>query len=527
MRNTGMGILKVVAAVGLIALVGLAAVWVKGAKGRAGHEIKRATFTSQRGPLTISVLESGTIKAKDQIIIQNEVEGRRSIIYLVDEGTQVRQGDKLVELDSGSLRDSLVDQQIRVDNAAANLIDAQENLEVVKNQGRSDVARARLDLQFAEQDLEQYREPNGLYDNEVMAMEATLRLRNEEMVRARDVYEWSDKLFQEKYVSHSELQADELKLKSAQLQLDKAQNDLRIFKKYTHVRRTAELTSAVDQARMALERVERRSRAGDKQAEAKLRATEKEHGRQQEKLAKIRVQIDKCLITAPADGLVIYATSVRLLFNQQPLDEGQEVHERQELIHLPKTDSVMAEVNIHEANLHKVRADLPVVVTLDALPGQRFFGTVRSIAPLPNTNTPLTPDLKVYKSEIDLETKGAVLRSGMSCKARIIVKQYEDVVHVPVQAVLNVGGDATVYVVENGTPVPCKVALGLDNNVMACIEEGLAPGDVVLLAPPLEAASASGTAGADPNALGQPSGELGQQIRDQLETTSSAEQSAS
>ena len=329
-KKAGIGKLKVVVAIGLIILAGLAAIWIRGIKGRAGGENRYATFTSQRGPLTISVLESGMIKAKDQIIIQNEVEGRRSIIYLIDEGTLVKQGDKLAELDSGSLRDSLVDQQIRVDNAAANLVDAQENLAVVKNQGRSDVAQAQLDLQFAEQDLQQYREPNGLYDNEVMAMEATLRLRHEELVRARDVYEWSNKLYQEKYISQTELQADELKLKSAQLQWDNTTNDLRIFKKYTHARRIAELTSAVDQAKMALERVERRSRASNKQGEAKLKATEKEYERQQEKLAKIQTQIAKCVIAAPADGLVIYATSVRLLFNQQPLDEGQEVHERQE-----------------------------------------------------------------------------------------------------------------------------------------------------------------------------------------------------
>ena len=39
-----------------------------------------ATFVARRGPMTISVLESGTIKARDQIIIKNEVEGKTSII---------------------------------------------------------------------------------------------------------------------------------------------------------------------------------------------------------------------------------------------------------------------------------------------------------------------------------------------------------------------------------------------------------------------------------------------------------------
>ncbi|MHC4487494.1 MAG: hypothetical protein ACYS4T_20220 [Planctomycetota bacterium] len=46
-----------------------------------------ATFVAKQGPLTISVLESGTIKSREQIIIRNECEGRSQIIRLVPEGT--------------------------------------------------------------------------------------------------------------------------------------------------------------------------------------------------------------------------------------------------------------------------------------------------------------------------------------------------------------------------------------------------------------------------------------------------------
>ena len=40
------------------------------------------TFAAKRGPLTISVLESGTIKSREQVILKNEVEGRTSIVSL-------------------------------------------------------------------------------------------------------------------------------------------------------------------------------------------------------------------------------------------------------------------------------------------------------------------------------------------------------------------------------------------------------------------------------------------------------------
>jgi len=179
-RRVGATALKMVAVVGLVVVVAVTAIWLKVVKGSSEPGKNLATFAAQRGPLTISVLESGTIKAKDQIIIKNEVEGRRSIIFLVDEGIHAKEGDLLVELDSGSLKDSKVDQEILVQNAGADLVDAQENLAITENQGKSDVDQARLTLEFARQDLEQYTVGDGLFAKEVTELDARISLAEEE-----------------------------------------------------------------------------------------------------------------------------------------------------------------------------------------------------------------------------------------------------------------------------------------------------------------------------------------------------------
>jgi len=510
--------------VGLVVAIGATAVWLKAVKGGSEPQGDLATYAAQRGRLTISVLESGTIKAKDQIIIKNEVEGRRSIIFLVEEGTQVKEEDLLVELDSSSLKDSKVDQEILVQNASADLVDAQENLAITENQGKSDVDQARLTLEFARQDLEQYTAGDGLFARDVTELDAQISLAEEELRRAEDVNEWSGRLFEEKYISESEYMADKLQVKRKRLELDKSQTSLRILKKFTYERQISQLTSDVNQAEMAMERTLRKANANNTQAQARLNAKDAEYKRQQSKLDKIVEQIEKCRIKAPADGLVVYATSVQSnpFMNKEPLDEGQEVHERQELIYLPKTDSVLAEVDVHEVNLHKVKPTLPAIITLDALPGQSFFGTVRQIAPLPNASMPLAPDLKVYKAEVDLQSDGAVLRTGMSCRAEMIVAQYEDAVYVPVQTVLNVAGVPTVYVLEGDERVARKIKIGLDNNRMVHVKEGLEEGEAVLLAPPLDQASvesAPGADGAESSTLEAASDDMGQKVRDQLDTS--------
>ena len=133
---------------------------------------------------------------------------------------------------------------------------------------------------------------------------------------------------------------------------------------------------------MALERTTRKARADLVQAQAGLKAKEAEYHRQKDKLQKIGDQITKTKLYAPADGLVIYATSARSggwRGNTEPLDEGQEIRERQELIYLPTGNLAKAEITIHESNLDKTHPGLPAIITVDALPGQTFRGAINHI----------------------------------------------------------------------------------------------------------------------------------------------------
>ena len=449
-----------------------------------------ATFTVKRGPLRISVTESGTIKAREQVILKNEVEGRTSILTIVPEGTRVKKGDLLVELDASQLLDNRIDQEISVQNTEASFIGAEENLAVIENQAQSDIDKAILAFDFAGQDLKQYLE--GEYPKQTKESQARITLAQEEVTRAIEKLRWSQKLFDEKYISQTELQADELAKTRKILDLELAKGDLDLLEDFTYQRTVKQLESDVKQAEMALERTKRKARADVKQAGANLKARESEYNRQKDKLEKIEEQVAKTKIYAPAEGLAIYATSARRggwRSSTEPLDEGQDVRERQELIYLPTGTSVKAEVDIHESSLKKVKVELPTIITVDALPGKSFFGRVASIAPLPDAQSMwMNPDLKIYNTEVYLDGNDGNLRTGMSCKAEIIIEQYEDAVYVPIQAVLRVAGETTVYVLKGGERQPRKVEIGLDNNRMVRIISGLEAGEVVMLTPPLRSA---------------------------------------
>ncbi len=479
------------AAIIVAAVVGVGLLTQVGSKANIGPYVDHATFTVKKGPLRINIVESGTISPLEQVVIKNEVEGKTSIIFLIPEGTRVQRGELLVELDASKLLDDKIEQQIRVKNAEAAFVGAREDLEVVKNQAQSDVDKARLAYDFAQEDLKKYIE--GEYPNQLKGAQSSITLANEELTRANDKLAWSKKLFNEKYLSQTELQADELAVKKKLLDLELAKDNLALLKNFTYQRNLAQLESDVNQAKMALDRTSRKARADVVQAEANLEAKRAEFERQKDKLRKIEIQIEKTKIYAPAEGLVVYATSASgggRRRRVEPLEEGQDVRERQDLIYLPTTSAAMVETLIHESNLDKVHIGLPVKVTVDALPGETFWGTVAKIAPLPDAQSAfLNPDLKVYKTEIHLDKKSDALRSGMSCKSEIIIEQYEEATYIPVQAVLRIGGKPTVYLVKEKGLEPRTVETGLDNNRMVRIISGLETGEVVSLTPPLAAAA--------------------------------------
>jgi len=472
-----------------VATIAVIFIWLKVVRGREDPTSSFPTFVAKRGPLTISVLESGTISPQEQIVLRNEVEGRTTIVSLVPDGSLVKKGDLLVELDASTLKDAIIDQDILVQRAEASYIGAKENLAVTENQAKSDIDVAKLTLRFARQDLQQY--VDGIYPKDVNELTARIRLSEEDLKRAEDVNDWSKRLYEEKYLSETEYLADKLTVQRRKLERDVANSNLDLLANFTYHRQIEQFTSDVNQADMALERIERSASANVVQAKADLRAKELEFNRQKEKMRKTEDQLSKTTIYAPQDGTVVYATSGggRGHFDRRdPMEIGVEVQERQDLMKLPTADSMKAEVNIHETSLEKVRVGLPAVITIEAMAGKKFLSRVERIAPMPDARSMyMNPDLKVYPTDIYLEDNDSELRTGMSCKAEIIIAQYEDAVYIPVQAVLRVAGQPTVYVVKDGSYTERAVEIGLDDNKMIRIVSGLEEGEVVLMTPPLRA----------------------------------------
>ena len=357
---------------------------------------------------------------------------------------------------------------------------------------KDDSAKA---VELAELELKKY--VGGEYHQLLEEGVAQINIvKQEELERAKERVAWSKKLYDQGYLTLTELQADELAAKRAELDLSTAKSKLFLLLRYTHVKTLAGLRNSLVKVRRALNPIQRKGAADIRQAEAKLKARESEHKQQVLLLAKAESQIKECKVYAPVGGEVVYATTTssrhRHGSSTEALKEGSTVRERQELFHMPGQDKIMMAVtSIPQASRNKVidpetklLRHLPARITIDEVKDKDFLGTLAKMAPMPS-QADWYQSSKVFATEVHVNEVDNDLRPGYSCNVEIIVAQYEDVLSIPLQAVHKVKGKPTVYVIIDNKPQPRAVEVGLDNNRMVHIKSGLEEGDKVLLSPPL------------------------------------------
>jgi HlyD family secretion protein len=240
---------------------------------------------------------------------------------------------------------------------------------------------------------------------------------------------------------------------------------------------------------MALERIQRKAKSNILQTEIDLAAKKAEFKRQSDKLKEDEDQIKATRIYAPSDGLVLYASSVSIKHgrNKEPLAAGSSVYERQAIILLPDTTKMMASIKIHETNIKKLSLGMPAHITVDALPDCDFSGHLEHIAPLPDPSSFwMNPDLKVYNTEVYIDSSTANLRSGMTCEVEIIAETHTNALFVPLQSVIRINGKPKVFTVNKyGETKSVTVQTGSNNGRMIHILSGISQGEQVMLTPPL------------------------------------------
>jgi HlyD family secretion protein len=197
-------------------------------------------------------------------------------------------------------------------------------------------------------------------------------------------------------------------------------------------------------------------------------------GRMERRINDLEDLIAAFTVNAPADGMVIYKRD----FRGNKRKAGSRIDPRDRVIAtLPDLSSMMSKVFVSEIEVSKLNPGQNVEVVIDAYPNKRYTGKVRYVGQI-GEKLPNTSD-KMFEVLIRIDGSDPNLRPSMTTSNRIIVKNFEDAVFIPVECI-RASVDSVPYVYrKNG--VKQIVLTGDFNDKNIIIEQGLEEGTMLYL----------------------------------------------
>src|SRR5262249_2416267 len=118
-----------------------------------GAPYKGPTFVVKRGPMDVTIVERGSLEsAKNEDIIVRGKAGTpgstnaSTIKWVIDDGTEVKEGDKLVELDDSGFQDQLKTQRNNYNKAKSDWVKAKTDITIQEIENVSTIKTAEVNL---------------------------------------------------------------------------------------------------------------------------------------------------------------------------------------------------------------------------------------------------------------------------------------------------------------------------------------------------------------------------------------------
>ncbi len=437
-------------------------------------EVRKATLritVTERGNLESCVTVDGICEVNAQTI---------KIISLLPEGTKVKKGDIVCKFDSSEIDKNVAQQDIKAKQAVAKIETSQQELEIQRNKGESDIIAATVEMDLARLDLEKYVE--GDFKAETTKQRGEIRLKEKDLREAKNKLEQYKALFKKGLKAQELVTVQESAVGQTELLYESAKLELEVKQKYDYKKKTTEFSSKAHQAEKKIEQAKATLKAQMSKATSENESARATADIEQQQFKEFLKQKDKTVIKAGQDGVVAYANDAWYDSSRQ-IREGATVYSLQRIFTLPDMSKMQVKLNIHESLIKKIKVGQKCEIRIESFPSIVFEGTVTNVSQLADSTRPwLTGGVKQYPTVVKLDDlKSQEIKPGMTAEAKVLVGELENVLVVPVQAVAEHKGDFFAFVLKNGQIKLQKVKVGENNETHVQILEGLVEGEKVAL----------------------------------------------
>lgn len=444
------------------------------------------------GTLIATVSATGAIEPQTSAALAFLTNGNVAEIF-VARGERVKAGQPLAKLDAAAL-------ELQLKQADANVAAAQATLaKLKKGPSESALAAAQANLESARQASDALKNPSASalaaaqanYNsalaqyNKLLKPDATeLAIAKADLDKAQAALAQAQAAYDRIGGASNPFSAQTpqaLQLQTATLDYQKALNAFNAKFEPSDAQLKA-ANAQVQQAKDALERLQptqenlARADAQTKQAEdalARLTPLPEDIAQAEANVASAAAARD---LAQQRVNEVTLRASTGGTITSLDLAVGEFVQAGRPVVTLADLEHLRIALSIDETDIPRVQVGQPVLLDLDAFPGEQVSGMVQEIAPAATT----VQGVVNYQVWIDVSPGDLPIKPGMTANANVQAARRENVLLIPTRAIRAQGSKRVVTILENGQPVDVTVTLGLSNDQETEILNGLREGAQVL-----------------------------------------------
>ena len=516
------------AAFALIVLCGIGGYLYTSMKAAQAAQSKKSNdYKVVRGDLVVSVVDPGTIDAVNSVEVKSRVSGRLSKL-LVDEGYRVSQGQVIALIDPQETEFQVAQNQAQLKGAQSGAARTAIEIKQRRITAQADLRQAesrvrRLELENQAQPTltsVAIREATAEYNRNLSERENLIKItqpntRTRAVTAQRDAkvnfenaqreYERRQSLLQQGFVSARDVETAKLNLDVARLKLDQANDELGRIESEFNLQ-AARADEAVRSSEASLQRARvnaiqnRTKREEYRQAIADLskaraalddvQALERSLDQNMATVSQLssvlqdsQRQLRETSIRSPITGVV-----TKKLLKEGELATGLSGFSAgTPIVRIEDRTTLRVLLNVNEIDVAKMTEGMKATITVDALPNEKFTGSVKRIAPTSASATPgqtASDSVVKYEVEIRLDGTDVRLRSGMSAKCNLEVIRRDDTLVAPKDYVGK--DDKGNYFVElapakkGGKPTRRDIKVGAESGAQYEILSGVRAGDLLV-----------------------------------------------
>jgi HlyD family secretion protein len=215
-----------------------------------------------------------------------------------------------------------------------------------------------------------------------------------------------------------------------------------------------------------------------RQAEAKMVEVGTEVSKINKEIASLKELKKSFIIHSESSGMITYVND----YNGKRKVGSDMGYWDPTIANLPDLTKMESKTYANEVDIRKIKKDLTVKIGFDAFPDIELDGVITSVANVGEKKR--GSDIKIFPIKIKLSENNNNIRPGMTTSNRILTSSQEDVLTIPLEAVFAKDSIKFAYIKKGFSVEKKQIELGMSNNDIIIVKEGLKEKDVVYLTEP-------------------------------------------